>query len=466
MKTQALLEQAQLLTDNENYDKAYEILKTAYEADQTNPEILEKIALSAQILNKEDEVLKYWEELSVVDPSSIVALTELQDRYLHTNKYKYYLTRAKVKVLSNQITQAISDYKKAIDNTQEESEIVEARFLLAKSYEFVHKTQNAIDEYYRILDHKEDVGIYYKLAELCAENDKYAAIDVLNRALEVFPSETDFNELLAKYYLETEQLDKALKHTSSELKKAKILLMQGNNDKAFEILETLENKNSKDYLLLVAEYYFNKSEFDKCEEEIDKFSQLDPQSPLTYQMKALIEEEKGNSFKSHYNWAICYEMKKDYEMAQSEYLIAHNIEPKNAETINALIKLIENHGEKHSLVEFYEKILALEPDNKHALEKLGDFYFDLYEFRNAIDYYEKIEELGKAGYKVLLNIGKSYEKLKSQGLAKEYYQKYLKKAPSSPEAAALKARLDSIPDENNMPEDDGLLEKLFSFFKR
>ena len=36
--------------------------------------------------------------------------------------------------------------------------------------------------------------------------------------------------------------------------------------------------------------------------EIDKFAKLDPNSPLIYQMRALIYEEEGDSFNEHLNW--------------------------------------------------------------------------------------------------------------------------------------------------------------------
>ena len=102
----------------EQYEEAYELLKSGYEEHKNNAEFLEHIALLAKTLEKQDEAAKYWEELVVVNPNSIVAYSELLDIYDGTNKYKYYITRAKYKILNEKVSQSIDDYKKAINSTR------------------------------------------------------------------------------------------------------------------------------------------------------------------------------------------------------------------------------------------------------------------------------------------------------------------------------------------------------------
>ena len=142
-----IIMQAQMLIDNEDYDKAYEMLTNAYDKLKEDAEYLEKIALLAKMMEKSEDAAKYCEELVVVNPNSLVAYSELLDIYNNANKYKYYITRAKYKILNEKVSQSIDDYKKAIASTTDENEQVNARFLLAKALEHVGKTQEAIDEY-------------------------------------------------------------------------------------------------------------------------------------------------------------------------------------------------------------------------------------------------------------------------------------------------------------------------------
>ena len=126
MSTNGILAQAQMLIDNEQYENAYEILEKSYEKSKDDAEYLEKIALLAKTLEKKEDAEKYWEELVKVDPNSLVAYSELLDIYADSNKYKYYITRAKYKILNQKVSQSIDDYKKAIDSTTDESEIINA----------------------------------------------------------------------------------------------------------------------------------------------------------------------------------------------------------------------------------------------------------------------------------------------------------------------------------------------------
>lgn len=465
MKVQTLIDQAQLLTDNDNYERAYELLKTAHETDGGNAEVLERLALVAQTLSRCDEAITYWEKLIEVDPNSLVAYTELQDIYFNTDKHKYYLTRAKVKVLQGNMNQAISDYKKAIDNTSDEEQTISTRFLMAKSYEFLGKITNAIDEYYKILDYKNNLSVFYKLAELHSIDDKHAAIDILYRAVEAYPDELGFKEVLARLLIETSQLDEALKYVQTDLNKIKIFLMQGENDKAYKLLTTMEDTSSSQYDILFAEYYFNKKDFESCKKQIEKFKEKEPDSPLIYQMLALINEENAEMDQAHYNWGKYYMKKGDSQMALNEYLIAHNINDKNIGIIREIINIYQNNGEKHALLEFYEKTLAIEPENEQALEELAKFYMDMHEFKNAIRYFEQLSELNNKNYSILKDMAICYEKTKNNILAKEYYQKYLDKAPLTPENEQLRDKINGMSNES-IQEDDGFLNKLLSFFSK
>ncbi len=467
MSNNSTLMQAQMLIDEEQYEKAYEVLQNAYEKLKDDAEYLEKIALVAKTLEQHEDAARYWEELVTVNPNSLIGYSELLDIYINTNKYKYYLTRAKYKVLNQQVIQSVDDYKKAINSTTEEDEIVNARFLLAKAYEYIGKTQNAIDEYYRLIEQKDDMAIYYKLADLyCEMDDRFSAINVLERGVKAFPDVKELGEYLAGLYIKEGQYDKALESARTPYTKVKAYLMNGDNSKALTLLNENKDEKNANYFALMAEYYFNTKDWDKCRENIDKFEALSPQNPLVYQMRALVCDANDDSYGYHYNMGKCYSYKQDYELALNEYLNAHRFDPNKAEAIKEIIKINEASGDKTSLMEFYEKLVRQEPDNTFALVGLGDVYADLYEFKNALEYYEKAIKTGTASYEVYYKTGLCYEKLKDLSSAKEAYEKYLAKAPLSPDTEKLKEKLAKMDTSSSVSvsADEGFIDKIMKLF--
>ena len=464
-----VLIQAQMLIDEEQYDRAYEMLEKAYEKLKDDAEYLEKIALLAKTMEKTDEATKYWEELVVVNPNALVGYAELLDVYENTNKYKYYITRAKYKILNEKVTQSIDDYKKAINSTQDEVDIVNARFLLAKAYEHVGKTQNAIDEYYAILEQKADMAIYYKLADMYAEmGDRFSAINVLEKGVKVFPQVNELAEYLSALYLKEEQPEKALEYSRNSFSKAKALLVKGDNEEALQVLNSIEDKQNANLPALYAEYYFNKKDWEKCSEYIEQFKAIAPQNPLVYQMKALVCDANDDLYGYHYNMGKCYSYKQDYELALAEYLNAHRHDAKQSGAVKEIIKINEASGDKTSLMEFYEKLVRQEPDNPIALKGLGDVYADMYEFRNALEYYEKLVKVDSNSYEAYNKLGLCYEKLKNTKKAKECYEICISKAPLSPDIEKLKEKVDKmvVSDSPAGGEEDGLIDKIMKLFKK
>ena len=462
-----IIMQAQMLIDNEDYDKAYEMLTKAYDKLKEDAEYLEQIALLAKTMDKNEDATKYWEELVVINPNSLVGYSELLDIYNNTNKYKYYITRAKYKILNEKVSQSIDDYKKAIASTTDENEQVNARFLLAKALEHVGKVQEAIDEYFRIIELKDDIAIYHKLADLYSEmGDRFSAISVLEKAVKAFPEVPTLAEYLSALYLKEGQYDKSLEHATNDYSRIKAYLMKGENQTAFELLEKNVDEKNANYIALMAEYYFNTKNWEKTTEYIDKFNELSPQNPLVYQMRALVCDENGDDYGYHYNMGKCYSYKKSYELALSEYLNAHRYDATKADAIKEIIKINESMGDKTSLMEFYEKLVRQEPDNTFALKGLGDIYADMYEFRSALEYYKKAEKLDSNDYELLNKIGLACEKVKDIATAKEYYEKYISKAPLSPDTEKLKEKVAKMSgvSSSDCANEDGLIDKIMKFF--
>ena len=464
-----LLMQAQMLIDDENYDKAYEMLANMYEKMKDDAEYLEKIALLAKMMEKDEDAAKYWEELVIVNPNSLVAYSELLDIYNNKDKYKYYITRAKYKILNEKVSQSIDDYKKAIASTTDENEQVNARFLLAKALEHVGKVQEAIDEYFRIIELKDDIAIYHKLADLYSEmGDRFSAISVLEKAVKAFPEVPTLAEYLSALYLKEGQYDKSLEYATNDYSKIKAYLMKGENQTAFELLEKNVDEKNANYVALMAEYYFNTKDWAKTTEFIDKFNELSPQNPLVYQMRALVCDENNDDYGYHYNMGKCYSYKKSYDLALAEYLNAHRYDATKSDAVKEIIKINEAMGDKTSLMEFYEKLVRQEPDNTFALKGLGDIYADMYEFRSALEYYKKAEKLDSNDYELLNKMGFAFEKIKDMSSAKEYYERYIAKAPLSPDTEKLKEKVAKMTGAELSYEgnEEGFIDKIMKFFAK
>ena len=436
--------------------------------DKTNPEVLQQLAMTAQLMHNSEDAINYWNELMMVHPENPISYTQLLDLYFHDNKYEYYMTRAKLKTLEGRLQQAVSDYKKAISNTSDDKEILNARYLLAQSLELIDKPMQAIDEYLRILDQEHNENVYGSLAAIYYNHDKESAIDILKRALDEYPDNEMFKELLAKIYMETGNYEASLNYATSPLSKAKALLMQEKNDEAMEILKTCSeaDKKTPKYLSLMAEYYYNRDEFEDSLSCISELEKLDSNNPLVFQMRALVYEKQGMDFEEHFNWGKYYIKKNSFDIALNEYLNAYNTNPKNVEIINELINLYSALDDNIASIEFTERLAELDKTNVAALKKLSVFYSESGYDDRALEYLERLYEINPRDYEVLLSLGKYYEGKKKNQTAKEYYEQFLKYAPSaSLDRERIEKKLRESVQEEDI-EEEGFLDKIINFFSK
>ena len=184
---QALV-RAQQFEDEDKFEQAYECYKYAHELDKTDTDALQKLATCAQMLQYNNDAINYWNMYMQIKPEDPLSYSQLLDLYFHENKYEYYMTRAKLKTIEGRLPQATDDYKKAINNTNEDKEIIDARYLLAQTYKIIGKPLQAIDEYLKILDHDHNEAVYLSLADLYYAEDKSAALNVLQQAIERYPN--------------------------------------------------------------------------------------------------------------------------------------------------------------------------------------------------------------------------------------------------------------------------------------
>ena len=315
---------AEQYEEQEQYDKAYEEYKKQYDSGRIDTELLQSLGHVASILGKKDEAEEYYKQMVGIAPNNIVAYEKLMDIcFENGDNFTYYLSRAQKHVLEQQFDHAINDYKKAIAHCDDEDKMASTRHILAGLYEETGKINQAIDEYLKISDtDKATSETYLKLAGLYAKTDfTESSVEILERARQ--DGFKGLEEDLAKYYSKLNNPEKALELTSDELLKARSLMELGRNDEAIDLLESIHDKYKKDskYAALIAQYYYETGDLDTALERVEEFSKIEPNSPLIYQMRALIYEKKGDEFNEHVNWAKFNNLRGDTDIAINEYMI-------------------------------------------------------------------------------------------------------------------------------------------------
>ena len=403
---------AEQLEQNEKYDEAYAEYKKMYATKSDDIEILTKLAHIALILDKKGDAKIYYAKILELDPSNILAHEQLIDIFCNEDRFKYYLLRGNLHALQQQMSHAKNDYKKAIDHAKDPQEALPARYLYAGLCEGQGKLTEAIDEYLKISDYDEkNPVVFLKLAELYEKTEGLiSAIETLERGRKDRGFK-DFEEILAGYYIRNSQPDKALELTQNELTKARALFDLGRNEEGYEILMEIknENQNNKTFHALLAQYYYQKDMFEEAFKEIEEYDKLDPNSPLVYQMRALIFEKKDDGFNEHLNWGKYNIVRGDKDVALNEYLTAYRFNDKNVDLIETIAALLEAEGDKTKASEFYERLVDIDANNKNALQKLAEFRESIGDNYGAVEYLDRLKEIDPRNQFVADN----YEKYKN-----------------------------------------------------
>ncbi len=396
---------AEQYENDEQYEKAYEEYKKQYENGKENVHILQKLGHLASILNKKDEAEEYYKKVVALDKKNIVAYEQLMDICFENNdKFTYYLSRGQMHVLQEQYEHAINDFKKAIAHGEQDERLNSTRYMLADLYEKTNQPNKAIDEYLKISDTEyASSETYLKLAALYYKTDFLeSAIEILQRAKD--DGFEGLDEALAQYYSRANDSEKALNLTKDNMLKARSLMELGRNDEAIELLKSMHNKykNDSQYCALIAQYYFEIGELETALEKVNEFAKVAPNSPLIYQMRALIYEKKGDEFNEHVNWAKFNNLKGDTDIALNEYMIAHQIDENNIDVIITIADTLDKTDKNHS-VEFYEKLLELQPNNKRALQKLAEFRDRIGDYIEMVNYLDKLKQIDPRNPYVIAN---------------------------------------------------------------
>ena len=404
---------AEQLEMDEKYDEAYAEYKKELAHKSADIDLLTRLAHLALILDKKEEAKAYYGRMLEIEPANILAHEQLIEIFQNEDKFRYYLMRGNLHALQQQFSYAKSDYKKAIEHSKDNSQALPARYLFASLCEGEEKYQEAIDMYLRIADDDEKNPMpYIKLAELYEKTEGIvSSIQILERGLKDTGLK-EFEEILAGYYIRNSQPEKALELTKNDLTKARALMDLDRNDEAFEILNRVKEEYKSQPLIhsLLAQYYFQKSMKEEAFSEINEYEKLAPNSPLIYQMRALIYEKEGDSFNEHINWGKYNILKGEKDIALNEYMTAYQFNNKDTELIETIAVQLEGLKDYTKACEFWERLSELEP-----LQKLAIFRDSIGDYTGAMDYMERLREADPRNQFVLDNYSKFQDRAENGG---------------------------------------------------
>ena len=463
------LQLAEQFEENEQYEQAYEEYKKLYEKSPKDLSILERLGHLASVLNKSEEAAEYYTKILELDATNPNAYEQLMDIYVSKDKYKYYIYRGNLHSIEHQLEHAINDYKKALMHAEDDKQIIMTRFTLAALYEQTDKPLKAVDEYLKITEYEQtNEEVFLKLANLYIKEDAFSsAIDILESAIKKGYNSLKVTENLAQLYLKHGSADKAKEITTDELFKIKCMFELNEIKEAYTELEKFKDKykNNAQYYALLAQYYFLTENFEKALEYVNDYDKYEKNSPLTFQMRAMIYENKKDDFNAHINWGRYNLIRGEKDAAINEFLHANGIDDKNVDLTANLASLLEESGDQTHAMEFYEKLLKLEPNNKAALQKTADFRENIGDYRTQADCLEKLYELDVKNIAVIKKLAQTYEKLRNKPAAVKYYNKYLECAHGLEDYEKVKAKLAKL-ENTAMEEDEGLIGFIIKIFNK
>ncbi|MCR4881316.1 MAG: tetratricopeptide repeat protein [bacterium] len=461
----------------DRYDKVYDIYKKQYNADKNNADVCERYAHACCILKKYEEAIEAYNSVLAQQPENIVALKQLAEIYEQTNQMMFRLTNAKIAVIEQDYEKAEKDYKKAFSLAEKDEDVIQIKYQLAKMYRQIGKNELALDEYLFILSAtEENFKIFLELAEIYIElNNQFSAINVLKRALHVYPDNVEAMQMLADTYLDSEDYNKAQEYyeklvelsgdVENKVNLAKVYLQLDNMDKTKEVLVSAEKQepNSTEVLTALAGYYTYISDFEQAKAYCNKIIQKLPKSPLGYRKLAQMYEAQGENHLAHYNYGVFHELKGETDEAINEYSQALNYRKDDFETVKRLANLHESVGEVDAAADCYHTLFEAKIDFVETTKKLVNIYLNMKEYDMAQRYIDAATkeddnvELKFLSAKCMYKV-KDYEGALE---ALQYYKEHTKSLENEDETNKLIAEI-----EDKMEKGSNPLGWLFRFLDK
>lgn len=339
-----------------------------------------------------EKAIELYNEILTIAPTDEIALGQLMDLYFETDKFQYYLMRANYNVVNQKFEHAINDTKKALNLN---ADSIEARIKLARLYRVANKNLKSIDEFNKIIELAPDTKeSYLELIDLyIIEDAKESAVGIAKKAVDEFSDDIGFKNILAKLYYDLASYEEALKFVTDRNLKAKILLQAGKNEEAKAVLDEMKPQIKEEkaaYKLLLAEYFYNKNEYNEALNVVNEYINLIGPSAVSFQMKALCYEGLNDEFMAAVNFGYMKKAQNKNDEAIVEFNHAHSLNKKDKNVLIELANLYMGLGEKYTAMDFWNAVYELDGDS-HAKTVLGDFYFSEGDYRMA-EKYGKVRE--------------------------------------------------------------------------
>lgn len=339
-----------------------------------------------------EKAIELYNEILTIAPTDEIALGQLMDLYFETDKFQYYLMRANYNVVNQKFEHAINDTKKALNLN---ADSIEARIKLARLYRVANKNLKSIDEFNKIIELAPDTKeSYLELIDLyIIEDTKESAVGIAKKAVDEFSDDIGFKNILAKLYYDLGSYEEALKFVTDRNLKAKILLQAGKNEEAKAVLDEMKPQIKEEkaaYKLLLAEYFYNKNEYNEALNVVNEYINLIGPSAVSFQMKALCYEGLNDEFMAAVNFGYMKKAQNKNDEAIVEFNHAHSLNKKDKNVLIELANLYMGLGEKYTAMDFWNAVYELDGDS-HAKTVLGDFYFSEGDYRMA-EKYGKVRE--------------------------------------------------------------------------
>ncbi len=310
---------------------------------RVNPYAYQKFTAAQQAFDTGNygEAIKLWNEVLEMGPTNFP--------YTYDTHVRLGLAYFK----SGAVPLAIEQFKEAVklDPTK-----VEGHYNLGNAYLRQGAYQSAIIELKKAIAIKPDIAeAYLNLGVAYINQNRYReAIDVLNRG-----------SLLADAKLResfTKNIEIAYKQWGAAL------MMFGMEDEALQKLQTaieLDPKDSATYLLL-AKFYLERGDYDRAVLLYQKAYEADPEKAKE-RGKKLVPYTAGNEARS-LKMARLYESKGKLKEALRHYIAAVGANPDNSKLYLKIGDLYYKTGDEKKAIEWYHKFLVRWPSDPMSIE--------------------------------------------------------------------------------------------------
>ncbi len=145
-----------------------------------------------------------------------------------------------------------------------------------------------------------------------------------------------------------------------------------------------------------------------------------------------VYDEKSYELNLRLGW-LTY-LSGNFTEAMAYYNNAVSLKPFAIESKFGIIYPASAMGNWTFVINQYQKILEIAPNNTYALHRLGLVYYGREDYENALKYFEKVVNLYPFDYNALTMLGWTYFKLANYREAKVLFQKALLNTPNGTSA--------------------------------